>query len=59
MTKEELKKEIERLEDSKTGCFAKDMDIMGQIHALNMKLEGVKSINEECPIDGSCENCGS
>ena len=57
MTNEEIKKEIEKLEEGKTGCFAKDMDIMGQIHVLKMQLEGVKSINEECPIDGSCENC--
>jgi len=59
MTKEEIKKEIEKLENSKTGCFAKDIEISEQIHGLKMSLEGVKSINEECPIDGSCENCGS
>jgi len=59
MTKEDIKKEIEKLENSKTGCFAKDIEISEKIHGLKMSLEGVKSINEECPIDGSCENCGS
>lgn len=59
MTNEEIKAEIKRLENSKTGNFIKDIEISDQIHGLTMRLNGVKSINQECPIDGSCENCGS
>ena len=59
MTNEEIKLEIARLEKTMTGNFLKDVEIGDEIHALSMKLNGVKSINDECPIDGSCDSCGA
>lgn len=59
MTNEEIKAEIKRLENSKTGNFLKDVEISDQIHGLTMKLNGVKSVNEQCNLDGDCLSCGA
>jgi len=56
---EDLFKKLEELKSSLSGDMFADMEIKEQIHKLEMEIKGVKSINQECPIDGSCENCGS
>jgi len=56
---EDLFKKLEELKSSLTGDMFVDMEIKEQIHKLEMEVKGVKSVNDECPIDGSCENCGS
>jgi|TARA_R110002050_G_scaffold300597_1_gene470712 hypothetical protein len=56
---QDLFDKVEELKNSLTGDMFTDMEIKEQIHKLEMEIKGVKSVNDECPIDGSCDSCGA
>ena len=54
-TQQELTEQIEGLKLSLVGDMIHDMNLLDEIHRLEMKLNGTKPENTE--ID--CEGCGS